>query len=227
MSDNEVTGQLTQGTQEGDAVRPSGNGDNPPASPTEPRQILADNNREPIAGTRPEVPHREALDRDDDDGYMLLTEQNMDDPPARVNWWVRGGLIAIAALLLVVFYIATEVRPYNADGTPMRMASHQTIGMPACRFQQMTGMPCPSCGMTTSFALLVRGDIWNSMRANWVGTGLALFCAFLVPWCVVSAFRAKFIWVKRVDWILGFLVGVFTILMLGRWGVILLMSVFE
>lgn len=161
---------------------------------------------------------------------MLLTEQSMDDPPEvppRANWWVRGGLIAIAALISVVFYIATEVRPYNADGTPMRMASHQTIGMPACRFQQMTGMPCPSCGMTTSFALLVRGDIWNSMRANWVGTGLALFCAFLIPWCVVSAFQAKFIWVKRIDWILGFLVGVFTILMLGRWGVILLMSVFD
>ena len=31
--------------------------------------------------------------------------------------------------------------------------------MPPCNFVLMTGKPCPSCGMTTSFALLVRGDI--------------------------------------------------------------------
>lgn len=133
----------------------------------------------------------------------------------------------MAAGFALVFFIATQVQPYNDDGTAMRSASHQTIGLPACRFKEMTDIPCPSCGMTTSFALLVRGDISNSMRANWVGTGLAVFCALLIPWCLVSAFRGKYLWVRRIDAAIGFLVGSFTVLMLGRWGVLLLMTFFD
>lgn len=161
---------------------------------------------------------------------MPPTEQSMDDLPTlreRTNWWVRVGLLAIAAGLAAVFYIATLVKPYGPDGSPLKLGSHQTIGMPPCRFAQMTDMPCPSCGMTTSFALLVRGDVWNSMKANWVGTGLAVFCALMIPWAIASAFWGRYLLVRRIEWALGLLIGVFTILMLGRWGVILLMSVFE
>jgi Protein of unknown function (DUF2752) len=157
------------------------------------------------------------------------TEQSMDDVPrfGRANWWVRGALVLVAAGLATVFYVATRVQPYAPDGTPLRMASHQSLGMPACRFKEMTGMPCPSCGMTTSFAHLVRGDLWNSVRANWVGTGLAVFCALLIPWCLASAARGRYLWVRRIEAALAFLVGVFTVLMLGRWGVVLLLMVFD
>lgn len=161
---------------------------------------------------------------------MTPTEQSIDDPePVRtpVQWWVRGVLLAMAAVVCVVFVIATQVQPYKADGTAKRQASHTSIGMAPCRFQEVANMPCPSCGMTTSFALLVRGDVINSMRANWVGTGLAVFCALFVPWCVVSSIRGKYLWVRRLEAPLAFLVGTFTVLMLGRWGVVLLMSVFD
>lgn len=156
------------------------------------------------------------------------TEQIMDDEPEvprRARWWVRGSLLLIAAVMGLVFFIATQVQPYNPDGSAMRMASHQTLGMPACNFNRLAGMPCPSCGMTTSFALLVRGDISNSLRANWVGTGLAVFCALMIPWCIVSSLRGRLLWVRRVDVVMGFLIGTFTILMLGRWGVLMLLTV--
>jgi hypothetical protein len=158
------------------------------------------------------------------------TEQSMDDrsrPARRANWWVRGGLLAMAAAMAFVFYLATQVKPYAGDGTPMRMASHQTLGLPACRFQELTGMPCPSCGMTTSFALLVRGDWLNSLRANWVGTGLAVFCLLFIPWSVLCTVRGRFVWVRNVEAALAFLVGLFTVLMLGRWAVVLLLMAFD
>jgi hypothetical protein len=160
----------------------------------------------------------------------LPTGQIMDDrpwPARRANWWVRGGLVAMAALMVFVFYLATQVRPYNPDGSPMRTASHQTLGLPACRFKELTGMPCPSCGMTTSFALLVRGDVMNSLRANWVGTGLAVFCVLFVPWALASSLRGRYLWVRNVERILAALVGVFTVLMLARWGLVLLLSLFD
>ena len=161
---------------------------------------------------------------------MPPTDQRMDDralPARRANWWVRGGLIATAAAMAFVFYLATQTRPYADDGTPLRMASHRSLGLPPCRFQEMTDVPCPSCGMTTSFAHLVRGDVLNSMRANWVGTGLALFCLLFIPWSLLSVFRGKFVWVRNVEGALAFLVGVFTVLMLGRWGVVVLLRVFD
>jgi hypothetical protein len=121
-----------------------------------------------------------------------------------------------------VFFVATQVRPYADDGTPLRMASHQTLGLPPCNFQRMFNLPCPSCGMTTSFALLVRGDVVNSLRANWVGTALAVFCILVIPWCLVSAVRGRYLVIRRLDAVLPLLVGVFTVAMLLRWGVVLL-----
>ena len=65
---------------------------------------------------------------------------------------------------------AFRIHPYDADGNPRTSATHTQLGMPPCNFVTLTGKPCPSCGMTTSFALLVRGDVVSSLRANWVGT---------------------------------------------------------
>jgi hypothetical protein len=109
----------------------------------------------------------------------------------------------------------------------MRTGSHQTLGLPNCRFKELTGMPCPSCGMTTSFAFLVRGDLVDSVKANWVGTGLAVFCILFIPWAVVSTVRGRYLWVRNVEGVLGLLVGVFTVLMLARWGFVLLLTVFD
>ena len=168
---------------------------------------------------------------------MPPTEQTTDPDDLvrpRAAWYVRGALLAIAAVLLVVFVIATQVRPFAEDGTPLREASHTSIGLPACNFKVWTrseacpdGMPCPSCGMTTSFAHLVRGNVWYSLRANWVGTGLALFCAALIPWAIASAFRGRYYWIRSIEAPIAILVGVFTVTMLLRWGVVLLLTVFD
>ena len=158
------------------------------------------------------------------------TEQSMDDRPpvrSRAHWGVRVALLVTAAGLATVFYVATRVQPYAPDGTPLKMASHQSLGMPPCRFKEMADLPCPSCGMTTSFAHLVRGDLWNSLRANWVGTGLAVFCVFLIPWCLASAMRGRYLGIQRVEAALALLVGIFTVVMLARWGIVLLWTVFD
>lgn len=152
----------------------------------------------------------------------------------RTNIWVRVGLVVVSLLLVTVFVVATYVRPYQVDPDtkeyvldsegnkiPMRMGSHQSIGLDPCRFKEMFGIACPSCGMTTSFATLIRADIVNSLRANWVGTTLATVCLLMIPWGILSAARGKLILVKSVDTPLAFLVGAITVLMLIRWGIVL------
>src|SRR5205823_3267323 len=93
----------------------------------------------------------------------------LDALPA-MGLWVRGTLVGLALGLSAVFAVAVWLKPYDDDGRPLRMEAHRQLGLPPCTFYSLTGIPCPSCGMTTSFALLVRGDVVNSARANAAGT---------------------------------------------------------
>src|SRR5262245_50213485 len=87
---------------------------------------------------------------------------------------VRLSLLVIGVALAGGFGVACWLNPYDANGNPRTMATHTQLGMPPCNFVVMTGRPCPACGMTTSFALLVRGDLAASLRANWAGTLVAV-----------------------------------------------------
>jgi hypothetical protein len=75
--------------------------------------------------------------------------------------------------------------------------------------------------MTTSFALLVHGDLANSLRANAVGTLLALGLLATIPWSLVSAARARWLWVRAVEpWLLRLVIA-FVVLALVRWGIVI------
>ena len=137
--------------------------------------------------------------------------------------WVRGILVGIVIGLLGVFAIAIKLDPYQDDGSPRVMATHQQLGLPPCTFLEVTGVPCPACGMTTSFALLVRGDVMNSLRANWVGTLLAGFCLAVIPWGVYAIVRGRSLFVRSLEKaLIGAVITVLVVTML-RWGLVLVL----
>jgi hypothetical protein len=76
--------------------------------------------------------------------------------------------------------------------------------------------------MTTSFALLIRGDVWNSMRANFVGTLLASFCLLLIPWSLVSVWLGRPVFIASIEYVLVRLVIAFLALLLLRWAIVLI-----
>ena len=81
----------------------------------------------------------------------------------------RGGCLAILLL-------AAYLRP-----SPSGMGTHQQgLGLPACNFLRTTGLPCPSCGMTTSFAWFAKGNLLASAYVQPMGTILALLAAACV-----------------------------------------------
>jgi hypothetical protein len=139
--------------------------------------------------------------------------------------WVRGTLAVIAFGLVAVFAIAWHLDPYQG-GKPWRMETHTQLGLPPCTFKTLTGLPCPSCGMTTSFALLVRGDLWHSLQANWVGTILALLWMAIIPWSVVSAIWGRPWLILSIEQVLTKLVIGFVVLMLLRWFIVLALRFF-
>jgi hypothetical protein len=134
--------------------------------------------------------------------------------------WVRLGLVAIAACWLGVFVVAARLDPYK-DGKVWLEETHRQLFLPPCTFKDATGLPCPSCGMTSAFALLVRGDLWHSVQANFVGTTLALIGLAMIPWMLVSAVRGHWLFLRMIETFAVQLVVLFFVTMFVRWGILL------
>lgn len=140
----------------------------------------------------------------------------------RARPWVRVALILFAVGLVAVYVTACRLDPYDANGRPLKFGAHTRLGMPPCEFYVAFGKLCPSCGLTTSFALLMHGDVRNSLRANPVGTLMALFGMALVPWSLSIALRGRYLWVRSIERASLWVGGAFFILLLIRWGIVLL-----
>lgn len=145
-------------------------------------------------------------------------------PTNRVSWPERFACLLGAFLLAGVLAVAVWLNPYLDDagealpgGMGRTMGTHRQLGLPSCQFLVMSGLPCPSCGMTTSFALLMHGDLAGSWRANGVGTLMALYCAAAIPLALYGAMAGRLPVVRSLErWALAS-VGLFLPLLLIRW----------
>jgi hypothetical protein len=98
-------------------------------------------------------------------------------------------LAGLGVFLLSGFLLAAYLKP-----SPAGFGTHQSLGLPPCSFIIMFGKPCPSCGMTTSFAHFVRGQLPSSLRANAAGTILAVSCVVLMLWSFCCAWKGRYVW---------------------------------
>jgi hypothetical protein len=100
----------------------------------------------------------------------------------RLGAIARVGLIALAAILIGLIATAGRLSP-----DPRGFGTHEQLGLSPCAILRLTGRPCPTCGMTTSFAWLVRGESARAWRANPAGLLAAVVCVGLVPWLLLVA----------------------------------------
>lgn len=104
----------------------------------------------------------------------------------RLQPLTRWLLLFWSLLLLAGFGVAAGLKP-----DPRGFGTHQALGLPPCTVRLLLGIPCPSCGMTTSFSHFIRGQFVDSVRANAAGFLLASVCLLQIPWCLVSAGRGR------------------------------------
>ena len=74
----------------------------------------------------------------------------------------RLALLVFAALT-AVFAVSILYRPPDGD--------YFTI----CGFKNLTGLPCPGCGLTHSFCALGKGEVWRALSYNLLGPPVFLF----------------------------------------------------
>lgn len=121
-------------------------------------------------------------------------------PPAGkpLRWWVRGMLATLGLVLVTLLGTAAFLTP-NRNG----MGTHQQLGLPPCSMVQILRVRCPACGMTTSWAYLLNGQVLSSLRANAGGTLLGLAALAAAPWSLATALRGRWFWMApRDEWLL-------------------------
>lgn len=83
-----------------------------------------------------------------------------------------------AAGLLLILVIAARLTPSTTGfGTHEQIRLRSGIGLQMCSWVALTGSPCATCGMTTSFAHAADGDLISAFRAQPFGAILAVLTA--------------------------------------------------
>jgi hypothetical protein len=102
----------------------------------------------------------------------------------------RGALIdrlvfgAIALGATAVLVVARLLAPL-----PGGVGTHRALGLPPCGFLVWSGLPCPSCGLTTAFAHLAHFELAPALRAHPLGLPLFVLTTVLVPLAVRAVAR--------------------------------------
>ena len=85
--------------------------------------------------------------------------------------------VAVLALLLC-FLVGPD---------PEGVGTHCRLGLPRCGYLAVHGIPCPTCGATTSVSLLTRGRPLSALRTNLGGSVVGCVLALSIPFSLMSA----------------------------------------
>ena len=113
----------------------------------------------------------------------------------RLPWPQRLVMAFAGAVLIGLLITASRLTP-----SPRGMGTHQRLGLPPCTLVQWYGLRCPSCGMTTSWAHMMRGHVLASFRANSGGALLALASVAVAPWLLVSGALGRWVVAPPHEW---------------------------
>ena len=106
-----------------------------------------------------------------------------------------------------------------ATPNPAGLGTHQSFGLPPCSFRVLFGLRCPTCGMTTAWANLVRGDGIAALKANVAGTLLGIAAAAGSGWLLVSAARGRWLLATPNTFKMAIAASITALISLIEWGI--------
>ncbi len=104
----------------------------------------------------------------------------------RLNAVERGLCAGMIVVILGVFAVAYCLHP-----DPSGHGTHTQLGLLPCGTMKYLGVPCPFCGMTTAFALLSHGRLYEGIAAQPAGALLFAIAAAAAPLLLLSAVTGR------------------------------------
>jgi hypothetical protein len=92
------------------------------------------------------------------------------------SWRDQAIYLTASGLAATTLFIARALSP-AAQG----FGTHEQLGLPPCAFFKLTGLPCPSCGMTTCFAHAAKFHFAEAWLTQPFGLLLFFLAVVLVP----------------------------------------------
>ena len=83
--------------------------------------------------------------------------------PGADGWPRASRLERLVQAALALGCWATVGLALALQPSPEGLGTHQQLGFGPCMFYQLTGRPCPGCGMTTAFAHMAHGHIVQAL----------------------------------------------------------------
>lgn len=142
-------------------------------------------------------------------------------PLARPGPLARA-LAALAALACLAGLVYAQRLTPDARG----VGTHRQLGMPACSLLARTGLPCPTCGVTTSLALAADGRFLASAHNQPLGALLAFgaACGAIGGTYVAATGRPAKRWLAGLVTPRGVLVAAALVLAAWAWKVMLMVA---
>lgn len=94
---------------------------------------------------------------------------------------MQSRLVALIVfgLSCAVLLTALMLTPKSERG----VGTHESLGMPPCGLEAATGIPCATCGMTTSFSLAAHGHFVEAFTNQPAGALLCVITAMAAVVC--------------------------------------------
>ena len=113
--------------------------------------------------------------------------------------------VTVATAMLLILFLSFLLKPDSRG-----LGTHEQLMLRPCSFHALTGLPCPSCGMTTAFAHMAHGQFRKAFIAQPLGALGFLLCVILLPIVLFAAIADRNLleiservpW-KMVMWALG------------------------
>lgn len=121
-------------------------------------------------------------------------------------------LAAAAACWIALAALGALLEP-----APAGHGTHTQLGLPPCRFLELTGLPCPGCGVTTAAVLATHGELARAFATQPFGAALAIAMALFPVWASVQALRGRDLGEHRPAWANRVTLAAAVLLALGAW----------
>ena len=117
----------------------------------------------------------------------------------------RCMALVIALVTFGVLGLAAWLPP-----APDGVGTHVRLNLPPCNWVTLSRVPCPTCGMTTSFAHVADGNLWEGFMCQpfgfvlAIGTVMTFWIALIVAVTGSTIYRSFFaLWRPGFVWALA------------------------